>query len=80
MFLEKLLSPLQRVELVPGAIRDLQLVYPCLAANLRAFRAFMDFRFEGGIPNFMDGIPDFMDNLLYILMWYIEKYTDRILG
>ena len=31
-------------------------------ANLRGFRASMNPRFEGGIPDLMDGIPDFMDN------------------
>ena len=32
------------------------------AANLREFCAFVNPRFEGGIPDFMDGILDFMEN------------------
>ena len=35
---------------------------PTQDANLRGFRASMNPRFQGGIPDFMDGLPDFMDN------------------
>ena len=34
------------------------------AANLKGFRASMNPRFEGGIPNFMDRIPAFIDNFM----------------
>ena len=37
----------------------------CRAANLKGFRASMNPRFEGGVPDCMDGIPDILENVKY---------------